>query len=169
MRRFSISILAAMLLVGLVAIPAGAEQIEPTGDMVKLFFDDDGTVGNQWTINEGEPFHIIHGHGFLGHGRGNYLLPMTLDGAPLEPDAIKMIAPNKDFWGLTNFDNVSMQRLWNFPDGLEAGRYTVVGTWTYPCAVAVAFGHYMGVCEHPNELWEQGSLTLELTVVASSG
>jgi hypothetical protein len=113
----------------LVAIPAGAEQIEPTGDLVKLYFDDDsGTVGNQWTIDEGEPFHIIHGHGFRGHGHRNYLLPMTLDGALLEPDAIKMIAPNHDFWGLTTDDNVSMQRLWNFPDGLDAGLYTVVGT-----------------------------------------
>jgi len=168
MRRLSISVLAALLLIGLVAAPAGAKQIEPTGDLVKLFYDDDPADGYQWTINDDEPFHIIHGHGFRGHGRNNYLLPMTLDAALLEPDAIKMIAPNRDFWGLTNFDNVSMQRLWNFPDGLEAGVYTVVGTWTYPCATAVAFGFYAGECEHPNELWEQGSLTLELTV-ASNG
>ena len=166
MRRLSISVLAALLLVGLVAAPAGARQIEPTGDLVKLFYDDDPADGYQWTINEDEPFHIVHGNGFLGHGGNNYLLPMTVDGDLLEPDAIKMVQPYRDFWGVTNTSEFkSIQRLWNFPDGLPAGEHILVGNWSYPCTVAVAFGFYAGECEKPNDLWEQGSLILELSVV----
>ena len=169
MRARLTALLAVSLVVGLVAAPAGAKQVEPVGELIKLFYDQDGeTPGNQWTITAGTPFHIQHGHAMAGYSQNAYLLPVTVDGVLITPDVVEVQPANKELWGFT-YDSKNLQRLFNFHDGLEVGTYVITGTWFVPCGAAVRLGFIEGPCVEPNEAQEIASFTLELTVEAPGG
>jgi hypothetical protein len=135
-----------MLTLGVMAMPAGAKQIELIGPTISPL------TGHPTTFAAGAPFHVAN----------CWLIPSTSDAIgkfriALEVDGTAVAG--EPLFSTTSGDPDIHNRcwVWNFPDGLSAGTHTFVQNWYAPCyATAQA-------CTNPNELVVAASYTLTVT------
>jgi hypothetical protein len=121
------------------------DVVAPVGFLHKLYYDNDGdpSNGRTYSLSADAAFHIQHGHTLVGdYDLDVYSVLIILDGRELRPDDMFLAA-----------GGTGKHWLFNFPEGLPAGVYTLDGIWTYPCGAAVDQGFFEGPCESPNAPW----------------
>jgi len=153
MRRRWLSLLTAVVLIGLIAAPVSAAKggRHPVGDQINLI------SATPSEFDSATSFHVIHGFGLepgVHHPVGKWSFSLEVDGV----DQGKGQLVNESFGD----DGVARRFLFNFEDGLGDGDHEFVGHWYAPCAAAVDAEFYAGPCAKANEVVEV--LTVSHTV-----
>ena len=144
----SLVVLVAVVATAVLALPAAAGQ-EETGPRLVLF------PAAPATFAADEPFHVMHGWGFIPPGVegtapwlasavGKLDFTLAVDGRVVEPSSLEVWRGEDEIlWRMP---------VYSFPAGLPAGTHTFTGTWLGPCESMVRGGFYSGSCANPAEV-----------------
>ena len=132
MPRTLIALAGACLLVVAVVVPVAAENPNvPDGDNFNVLF-----AGPPASYPAGEPFHVIQGH-CLTPGEhdpvGHWVFALEVDGQPQDHGRNIVEGESDDCMALGEV--MRRQTLFNFSEGLPAGKYTFRGFWHSPSGV----------------------------------
>jgi hypothetical protein len=135
-----------MLTLAVVAMPAGAKQIEPIGPTISPL------TGHPTSFAAGAPFHVANCWNIpsTSDAIGKFRITLEVDGAPVAGETL---------FSVTSGDPDIHKRcwVWNFPEGQSAGTHTFVQNWYAPCYATEQ------ACTNPNELVVAASYTLTVT------
>jgi hypothetical protein len=169
-RRFSIVAVVTAALIAVAMMPAAAKPIDTrTGVHVNLFVGAWPPPGLTIDLEVDAAFFVSHGFGLVPQdegpvGRNDFRL--DIDGVDQGKGRLLIagVGYEDPYLGLVK-GQMARYRLFNFPEGLEAGTYTFTGHWFAPCRVAADLYSYPGPCPSPNAPIE--ILTISRTVEVS--
>ena len=166
-RRFALIAILTAALVVTAMMPAAAKPTDkPVGVHVNLFFPPPPATLN---LDADTAFFVSHGWGLVPQDEGpvgRHDFRLDIDGVD-QGKGVNLTAGvgYEDPLFFIFKGQMARLRLFNFPDGLEAGTYMFTGHWFAPCRAAVEFYGYPGPCPSPNASIE--ILTISRTVVVS--
>ena len=151
MKKLGVVYVLTLVLIAVVAMPAGATSKEPVGAKISLF-------SGSPTFAAGAPFHISDGWQVSSNtdAVGKFDITLEVDGTLRKHDFVirEVTSGNPDL----------LARFWvfNFPSGLS-GTHTFVGRFLGPCQPLVDFGYIAGPCSSPTTVTEALNRTLTVT------
>ena len=123
-RSLFAGVVAACLLIAV--LPVAAKPNGPVGDQINVL------GGFPDVYQAGEPFHVIHGHCLTpaeDGSIGKWRFTLEIDD---EPQRGQLIVEGQSDHCLAGDNTMRRQTLFNYPDGLDAGRYVFEGIWLEP-------------------------------------
>jgi hypothetical protein len=156
--------LALVVLVGLVATPAGANPADkPVGTWVPMFSNPSPT-----SLTSGEAFFVAVGWGIdpssPNAAVGHFSFRLDIDGVDQGRGELVNLGVGYEQAPWFHSGVISRFNLYNFPDGLPDGDYLFTGRLFMPCGAAVADFWYPGPCPTPNASVAVLAISKEVTV-----
>ena len=152
MKKFTVLIIAIMLLMSVNPVAAANQPPQPVGDQINLLDGDQ-------TYPADTAFFIAH-YFSLGTGvvpnLGRFDFKLEIDGELVNEDYVSHIVMRGE-----DYNTIIIAWLFNFPDGMQ-GVHTFEGHWICPCSFALLWG-ITDTCSNPtapfNYLYAEAEVT----------